>query len=100
VRNPDGLSGWWGVLIPLGDQPPGGLDDVAAEQTIWKGRYLEMSLFMICNSASKAACFSSYAPRFALRGGMEWLVMFSVLHSSVPIRIRLNRFSSNGAAYE
>jgi hypothetical protein len=32
VELPSGLSGSRCVLIPLGDQPPGGLDDVAAEQ--------------------------------------------------------------------
>ena len=31
-----GFSGWRGVLTPLGDQPPGDLDDVAAEQ---RGRH-------------------------------------------------------------
>jgi hypothetical protein len=36
VRNPNGLSGSRGVLVPLGDQPPDGLDDVAAEQ---RGRH-------------------------------------------------------------
>ena len=39
VRNPDGLSASRGVLIPPGDQPPGGLDDTTWLQNTVYGKY-------------------------------------------------------------